>query len=97
MSSNKIPQLLKQHWQIALALGLALIILLIYLNSGRANFDQNLKQLQSDPQVSEVQVNQTSQGQTLATIECEDGSKYEVYLPAGESNFDAIKAGKCGN
>lgn len=96
MSLNKIPQLLKQHWQIALALGLALIILLIYLNSGRANFDQNLKQIQADPQVSQVQVTQESQGQTLATIECEDGSKYEVYLPPDEKNFDAVKAGKCG-
>jgi hypothetical protein len=97
MSLNKLSSSLRQYWQIVLAIVIALIILLIYLNSGRANFDQNLKQIQSDPQVSQVQVIQEAQGQTLATIECEDGSKYEVYLPAGENNFDAIKSGKCGN
>jgi hypothetical protein len=95
MSLNKIPNFIKLHWQIFLALGLALIVLLIYLNSGRANFDQNLKSIQSNPQVTDVKVNQSSAGQTLATIECENGSKYEVYLPAGENNFDAIRAGKC--
>lgn len=100
MSSNKsfnqISAFLKIHWQIFLALSVALVILIIYLNSGRANFDQNLKSIQSSPEVNQVKVNQSSQGQTLATIECQDGTKYEVYLPPNETDFAAFKASKCG-
>ena len=80
----------------AAALIIAVIVTIWYLLSGQGTLDQNLVQLQSpNSNVQNVQVEDQPQGAKQITINCADGSSYDVYLPPGEKDSSAVKNNLC--
>ncbi len=80
---------------IIIAMILAFIGVVIYTFSGRANFDQNKHILQDSQQIGDVTLNTDSNGQTTATVNCDDGSSYDIYYPPGETDYSSVGANKC--
>lgn len=80
---------------IIIAIVLAVIGVLIYTLSGRANFDQNKHALQDSQQIGDVTLNTDATGQTTATVNCDDGSSYDIYYPPGETDYSSVASNKC--
>lgn len=79
-----------------LAILLGIVAITLYIYSGRSSLDQNTRVLQnSDEKVESVNEFVSDTGEKTLLVECRDGSSYEVYYPAGETDYDAIAAGKC--
>lgn len=74
----------------------ALLALSFYLYFGRPALWQGKRELEnSSLDVRSVQVEDQPQGSSTVTVYCEDGSSYEIYFPAGETNYEAVRAAKC--
>lgn len=86
---------LNRRQVIIIAIIFAVIGVVIYTFSGRANFDQNKHALQDYQQIGDVTLNTDSAGQTNVTINCEDGSSYDIYYPPGETDYSSVGANKC--
>ena len=86
---------LNRRHVIIVAIVAAVIGIIIYTFSGRANFDQNKHALQNSQQVGDVTLNTDAAGQTTATVNCDDGSSYDIYYPPGETDYSSVAANKC--
>ena len=80
-----------------IAAAVAVIALLIYIFLGRPDLERGKRELiNNNPSVQSVSVSNEAEGQSIITVECTDGSTYEIYYPPGETNFEALRASKCG-
>lgn len=79
---------------IAILVGLAGVAL--YYFSGQGSYEQQKRVLQNaDPTVREIVVEDRPEGQKTIEVKCQDGTSYEIYLPPGETSYDALSASKC--
>lgn len=75
---------------------IAVIVTVWYLLSGQGTLDQNLVKLQGpDSQIQNISIKNKPQGAKQITIQCDNGSSYDIYLPPGERNFSAVKNNLC--
>lgn len=79
---------------IAILAGLAGVV--FYIISGQGSFELQKRQLQNtDSAVEDIKVETQPEGGKDITVNCEDGTSYDIYLPPGETNYDAVAASKC--
>lgn len=92
MYHNKIIK----HSTKILAILLGIVAVAVYIYTGRSSLDQNTRELQSsDKKVESVNESVSETGDKTLLVECRDGSSYEVYYPPGETDYEAVAAGKC--
>jgi hypothetical protein len=88
--------LTRKNLILVLAVLIALIAAAVYVFSGQSSLDLNTRELKnSDKNIEQVSVKQEDLGQKTLEVKCQDGSSYEVYLPPGETSYDALSASKC--
>lgn len=75
-----------------IAIGIALVVTIIYIFSGRGNFDLNTRELEKSDQVKQIS---TSDHNSII-ITCKNGQQYEIVYPIGQSNFQDLVYDKCG-
>jgi len=89
-------KLTTQRIVLIVAVILAAAAVIFYLLSGQSSLDANTRALKnSDQNVAQVSINNESQGQKNIEVKCQDGSSYDVYIPPGQTNYDALAASKC--
>ncbi len=79
-----------------IAVIVAIIVTIWYLLSGQGTLDKNLVQLQSpDSHIQNISIENKPQGAKQITIQCDNGSSYDIYLPPGEQDSSAVKNNLC--
>ena len=73
-----------------------IIAVAIFYFSGQGDFELQKRQLENaDSSVEKIYLETKEQGQKELQIKCKDGTSYDIYLPPGETNYDALAASKC--
>ncbi len=71
---------------------IALLAMLLYLYSGKADLDLNKQSLIKSANVDDVK----DTGHNSILITCKNGQKYEIFYPAGQTDFKNLVYDKCG-
>ena len=95
MSLSNHPQF-RKYGPFAVASIISIGALIYFIISGQGSANVNTRTLQkSDPKVESVQIQDQTAGQKNASIKCKDGSTYEIYFPAGTTDFSSVASSKC--
>ncbi len=88
---NKSSRKLLVH---ILALIVALLGTVVYIISGKDNWDRNLLALQNQASVKEIATKSTVLG-TAVIVKCKSGSSYQLSFPHGSKDFSQMQNHKC--
>ena len=82
---------LKKLLPLFIAAGVALVVVIYYLSSGRSSLDQNIRQLEKSSPVQHIQTTDNT-----VLVNCKNGESYEIVYQPGQTNFQNLVYDKCG-
>ena len=76
-----------------IAAGIAILVTILYISSGRGSLDLNVRQLLKNDTVKQVD---TNNGKKIP-ITCKNGERYEIIFSEDRSNYDDLIFNACGS
>lgn len=93
MSINTLMEKdLKKYLPLMIAGGVALLVVIYYLSSGRSSLDNNMLQLEKASTVQHVEAKEDN----TVVVNCKNGESYEIVYQPGQTNYQDLVYDKCG-
>jgi len=82
---------LKKFLPLFIAAGVALIVVVMYSQSGRSSLDNNIRALEKTSTVEKVETKENS-----VVVKCKNGESYEIIYQEGQTTYEQLVYDRCG-